>query len=195
MKLFEEKTTGLWTAIDFKHWKVKLQYWIVFLFMVIVSSICLFPPIWLFLSSFKDINEFLTVPPTIMPKSFDITKLADVWNSIAFGKYYANTMFMAVGDLFVCIMVTGLAGYVLSRLKPKGISLVFALIMWTMMLPNSISMVPLFMTFVDFPLIHANLTNTYIPMWLMSGANTFFILIFNVIINSKCTIKQLTTIV
>ena len=39
-------------------------------------------------------------------------------------------------------------------------------------------MVPLFMIFIDMPVIHVNLINTYVPMWLMAGANCFHIMMF-----------------
>ena len=85
---------------------------------------------------------------------------------------------MALGELVFCILSNGIAGYVISRLKPKGSALFFTIILWTMMLPSSISMVPLFMTFMDFPYLHVDLLNSYIPMWLMAGANAFYVLLF-----------------
>ncbi|MEG2670553.1 MAG: ABC transporter permease subunit, partial [Oscillospiraceae bacterium] len=35
-----------------------------------------------------------------------------------------------------------------------------------------------FMTFIDFPIFHVNLINTYLPMWMMAGANAFYIMLF-----------------
>ena len=51
-------------------------------------------------------------------------------------------------------------------------------ILWTMLLPNNVSQVPLFMTFTHFPVTGWNLSNTYWPMWLMAGANSYYILLF-----------------
>lgn len=56
--------------------------------------------------------------------------------------------------------------------------MIFTLITWTMLMPSSVSTVPLFMYFVDVPIIHVNLSNTYVPMWIMAGANAFYILMF-----------------
>ena len=39
-------------------------------------------------------------------------------------------------------------------------------------------MVPLYMTFVDMPLIHTNLTGSYMPIWMMAGANAFNVFLF-----------------
>lgn len=166
------------TSGDLKTLKGQLFYWIMFAMLILVSIVCLFPPLWVFLSSFKDIKEFLSIPPTIIPKSFHPEKLVEVWNLLNLGRYYWNSLFMALGDLFFAVVVNGLVGYVISRMKPKGSKLIFTLILWTMMMPTSVSMVPLFMSFVDVPYLGLNLTDTYWPMWLQSGANAFNIMMF-----------------
>ena len=178
MKAFEQKQTGLLTAFDFNKTSVKIGYWIMFSIVLIAAVISAFPPIWVFLSGFKDVKEFLSTPPTLFPHSFHPEKLVEVWRDLNFGRYYLNTLAAAGGDLAFCLVVNGLAGYVISRLKPKGSALVFTLILWSMMLPNSVSTVPLFMTFIDFPVLHISMVNTYFPMWLMKGANAFNVLLF-----------------
>ena len=47
----------------------------------------------------------------------------------------------------------------------------------SMMLPG-ISMVPLYMSFVDVPFLHVNLIGTYMPIWIMSAAVPFDIMLF-----------------
>ncbi|MEG2670391.1 MAG: carbohydrate ABC transporter permease [Oscillospiraceae bacterium] len=178
MKAFDEKQTGLLTSLDLKSLRSRIGYWCIVGFIVLVSIICIFPPLWVFLSSFKDVKEFLSIPPTIIPHSFHPEKLVEVWKSMNFGKYYINTFYLAIGELVFCIFFNGLAGYVISRLKPKGSMLFFSLVLWSMMLPTSVSMVPLFMTFIEFPIFHFSMLNSYFPMWLMAGANAFNVLLF-----------------
>ena len=91
---------------------------------------------------------------------------------------FLNTVYLAAGDIAFTVVFNGLAGYVLSRLKPKGSRLVFMVILWTMLLPNNVSQVPLFMTFTHFPVTGWDFSNTYWPMWLMAGANSYYILLF-----------------
>lgn len=174
----KEKATGFINAIERKNIKAKIVYWAMFAFLVIVSLICILPPIWIFVSSFKDTAEFLSLPPTLLPKHVNLSKLAAVWTKASLGKAYIATCEMVVGDLFFCLTICCLAGYMLSRLKPKGHKILFTIIFWTMLLPTSMNMVPLFATFVDFPILHVNLTDSFLPMWIMSGANAFNILLF-----------------
>ena len=85
---------------------------------------------------------------------------------------------MIIGSLIVEITFAATAGFVISKIKPVGAKLIFTLILWTMMMPTTLAMVPLFMTFIDLPVLHLNLMNTYFPMWLMAGANCFHIMMF-----------------
>ena len=64
-----------------------------------------------------------------------------------------------------------------------GSRVIEVLVFWSMLLPG-ISMVPLYMTFVDVPIIHVNLVGSYLPIWLMSGASAFNILLFRNFFNS-----------
>lgn len=178
MKAFKTKETGLITSLDFKQRHVRIGYWVMFAAVFIIAIIFLFPAAWIILSSFKDVKEFLSTPPTLLPHSFHPEKLAEVWNKMNISRSYINTMIVACGDMFFAIVINGLAGYVISRLKPKGSSLFFLLVLWSMMLPTSVSLVPLFMTFLDFPVAHFSMMDTYIPMWIMKGANAFNVLLF-----------------
>lgn len=149
-----------------------------YIILTILAVVCLFPPLWVFLSAFKNINEFLATPPTIIPRSFEPWKVIEAWKQANFGRAYLNTLCIGGVQLIINLLFNGLAGYSLSRLKPKGWKLVFMIITWTMMMPHSMNMVPLYMTFIDMPIIHVNLSNTYIPLYIMAGAQTFNILLF-----------------
>lgn len=175
---FNNKTYGIITALDFKQPKVKLLYYLILAFIVCVCLICVVPIIWLFVSCLKDIDEFLAVPPTFWPKELHPEKILEVWEDLEFGTYFINTGIMILGSLVGTIFLNGLAGFALSRLKPLGSTILFTLIMWTMMMPQTLNLVPLFKNFLDFTVFHFNLTDTQWPMWIISVANCMNILMF-----------------
>lgn len=154
------------------------MYWLLFSLMLLLAFICLAPPLWVMLSSIKDMKEFYQVPPTIIPRSFQVEKIVDTWNKLNFLKFYANTLVLAAGTIVFAVASNGIAGYVLSRLKPKGSKFVFLIILWTMIIPNSVSMIPLFKNIIKVPILHINLSNSFLPLWLMAGASAYFIVIF-----------------
>lgn len=180
---FSSKTQGLLNFADLKKPQFKLLYWSMFLIMFVISLVCLLPTVWVGLSGFKEVSEMYAVPPTLLPKSLNFGKVGQVWQKVNVLKYFTNSVMLIIGCWAVDIVVNGLAGYVLSRIKPIGSRLIETLVFWSMMLPG-ISMVPLYMTFVDVPVIHANLIGSYIPIWIMAGANAFNILLFRNFFNS-----------
>lgn len=173
---FEKKEFGIITKVELQHFKMKAIYWTMFAILAIVAAICLIPAIWVLSSGLKDTKEFYEM--TLIPKTFQPWKLAEIWNRFDFKMYYVNSLIQAVGEWAFCIVLNGLTGYVLSRLKPRGGFFVMTLVLVLMMIPNTISMVPLYKTLVKFPYFNFSLLNTYWPLWLSAGANCFNILLF-----------------
>lgn len=177
-KLSEAEFHGILTAKDLKQKRYKVGYALTCAFMIIYAVGVFIPILWLMLSGFKSVNEMYAVPATFFPKEIKLSKLVRVWNEMKFYKYYINTFVMAGGVVVFECSISGLAGYVLSRLKPKGSSVVFAVIFWTMLMPSTLRIVPLYMIFKDFPLLHINMLESFWPIWLMASANAFNIILF-----------------
>ena len=154
MKAFAKKETGIISSIEFRSAKTQLLYWSIFVVCLILAIICLFPVLWIMFSSLKDVSEFYSSPPTIIPKTFRPEKILTAWSQLNLGSYLRNTLIIATGRITFCIVATGLAGYVLSRLKPKGTKLVMRVLLWSMMLPGSVSLVSGYLQAVDFPYLH-----------------------------------------
>lgn len=173
-----KESYGMIFDMELKKPYVKIIHALFLIISVFLGALCLLPLVWLLFSAFKDTKEFLQIPPTFLPKKIDLNKLFSVWDEYYFGSAFINTGILAIGDIVFSIALNGLGGYVLSRLKPRGSRLVFMVILWTMLLPNNVSQVPLFMTFTHFPVTGWNLSNTYWPMWLLAGANSYYILLF-----------------
>lgn len=143
------------------------------LFICFFVGIILLLIIWMLFSAFKDTKEFLQVPPTLFPKKVELSKLADVWSRSSLGKAYINSFIVTIGQMVVQLGFCGLAGYVLSRLKPRGSRIVQTIVFWSILIPTNMCMVPLYITFVKYGLL-----NSYLPLWLMAGTNAFHTMLF-----------------
>ena len=86
MKRFEEKRDGVLTFADLRRPRAKIGYWIMFVMLLVVALICLIPPLWLFLSSFKTSTELMQIPPTLFPETFSLSKVATIWKTQQFLK-------------------------------------------------------------------------------------------------------------
>lgn len=177
-KKMYNKHEGMITTSDYKRPSVKIAYWSMVVFLILCSAMALLPILWAFLSGFKELSEYYSSSPSIFPKSIDLGKLWDVAEKLKLGPAFLNSMIMFAGCWVGEIIVGGIAGYTISRLKPKGSKVLFAVMLWTMMMPHTLTMVPMFMTWTDFPLIHMNYQNTWFPLWVPSMASIFNILLF-----------------
>ncbi len=172
-----EKTHGIMSSIDLKKPSNKLIYAIIVFILVVTCAASVIPIIWVLLSGFKSPSEIYKIPPSFFPDKIDLGKIALAWNQMKFYKTYANT-FIAAGGATAChLLISGIAGYVLSKLKPCGYKILFMLIFWSMLIPSTTSTVPIYMSLVKVPIIGINLSNSYIPLWLMF-INAFDIILF-----------------
>ena len=163
---------------DIKRPVYKMIYCLIIVFLVFMCMMTILPTVWIFASAFKNTKEFLQVPPTIIPRSFEPEKVVQVWKNINFFRYLKNSVILIAGDLACTIIFNGMAGYVFSKLRPTGSKLIYRLIFITMLLPTSMNMIPLYSSFVKFPILGINITGNFIPLWMMSAFSAFNIMLF-----------------
>ena len=87
---YDKKTDGAIRFFDIHSKKTKIFCVIIFILCLGIMVVSLFPAIWVFLSSFKDIKEFRR-NATILPESFNIQAYVKTWNDLKFLKYYVNS--------------------------------------------------------------------------------------------------------
>ena len=174
----DAQAMGIISKFDMQNPCVKVLYGLIWFFLILAVLLCFVPPLWCMTSALKDSREFFSVPATIIPRSFHPEKLWETWEMLNFGQAYINTVIVLCGSLVMSLVCNGMMGYVLSRLRPRGYKLVLSLVLWTLMLPQSVSQVPLFKNFLSLPILGINITESYLPMWLLAGANAFYVLIF-----------------
>lgn len=186
MNRFNEKPTGLLSSADLKTKSGKTIYWAFFAVLIIVCVISLFPALWTVLTAFKETQEiyssFTLFPKDMLPSNL-WRRLSESWTELKLAESFVNTIVLSIGNLAATLIVCGFGGYVLSKLKPKGSRIVFVLVVWTMMMPSQIRMVPNYIAMLHFPFAYdfgagVNLLDTFWPMWLGAAANAFNLILF-----------------
>lgn len=167
-----QKENGIVSKSDLKRTSVKLLYYVLFVICLIVTIASIAPPIWVFLSSFKDIKEF-TLDPSLLPKKFDFSKFVKTWNDLKFYKYYINSFYSVAGSIVCAIVFNGLLAYAISIIRPKGSKFVYTLILGSLMIPATTSVVTLFIN-----INKLGLNATFYPLWLLMGANAFYVVLY-----------------
>lgn len=178
MKWNKSMKYGILTNPDMKQKKYIILYGVIFVSLVIVMLINIFPVLWVLLSGFKDVQELYAMPVKFLPEHIELSKILKVWNEMEFSSVYLATFIMAAGSIAFEIVVSGFAGYVLSRLRPPGTKFTLKLLFWLILLPGTMRTVPLYLMFRDFPILHVNMTDSFWPIWLMAAAAPFNVILF-----------------
>jgi multiple sugar transport system permease protein len=115
------------------------------LLIYILAIITVAPFLWMILTSVKDLSEIFVYPPKWVPSVFHFENYVNAFKAAPFGRYYLNSMFVAVvvtlGQLITCSM----AAFAFARLRFRGRNLLFYLFLATMMIPYNVTMIPSFM--------------------------------------------------
>lgn len=110
-----------------------------------LAIITIAPFLWMVLTSLKDINEIIAVPPTWIPDTFKFANYKNAFEAAPFGRYYFNSVFVAImvtgGQLITCSM----AAFAFARIQFKGREILFYMFLGTMMIPFQVTMIPSFM--------------------------------------------------
>lgn len=103
------------------------------------------PFIWMLLTSTKSIGEILSYPPTFLPSGLHLENYTKSFEAAPFGRYYFNSIFVAVtvtlGQLITCSM----AAYAFARMRFWGRNVLFYIFLGTMMIPYQVTMIPSFL--------------------------------------------------
>ena len=169
---------GLISNINYKKTSNKVIYWTMIALLILVAVICILPVVWVLVSSLKSLDEFYSVPPTLWPKSFHFEAIPELFRQYDFIKLYWNTIKLCAGSIVFSIVINGFMGYSLSKLHVKGGAIVFSIVLATYMIPTTVCMAPVYKNITSFPVLGINLINTNWPMWLMAGANAYFVILY-----------------
>ena len=145
----------------------------VYAFFLIGSVIMIFPFVWMFLTSFKTVEESMVIPPTILPADWQSKNYGDAMASLPFFSLYKNTALMIFWRVVCAVLFSSMAGYAFAKLNFKGKNILFSLVLIQMMLPSQIFLTPQYQMLARF-----GLTNTIFALvfpGLVSAFGTFFL--------------------
>lgn len=122
----------------------KLEKSLVTLLMIVGGILVALPFIWMILSSLKMENEVISIPPTLFPHHLTFSHYLDLFQKMHFGVYLRNTLIIVALSVFGLLFNT-MAGYGFAKFHFKGKEIVFLLVLATMMIPNQVTMIPVYL--------------------------------------------------
>ncbi|HVW90882.1 MAG TPA: carbohydrate ABC transporter permease [Gaiellaceae bacterium] len=148
---------------------------IVLLVLLVVGG--LGPLLWLAKSAVMPTNDTITHPMSLFPHGAAWSNLRRAWVDVDVGRYFWNTIVIAIGSWLSQLLVATTGGYALSVLRPKYANLVTGLLLTTLFVPAVVLLVPLYIEIVHPPIVHHTFIDTYWAVWLPAGASAFNVVI------------------
>ena len=133
---------------------IKCVFW--YIGALIISLITVYPFLWMIATSFKPEAEIYSSSLSLFSENFSLANYTKVFDTIPFGRYFMNSLFLAVAGGLTNIFLGALAGYSFAKLKFKGRKTMFSLLLSSMMIPGVITMIPQFLVLKNFPLVGGN---------------------------------------
>lgn len=155
--------------------KRKIARILVYFLLTAGSILCLLPLFWMIRSSLMTNVEIFMVPIRWLPEVFQWKNYRDVFETLPFLKYYANSLTLVFFVVTGAVITSSLCAYGLSRVNWAGKKIVFTCIMGSMMLPAAVTIIPTFLMFRRVGLTNS-LVPLIIPAWLGGGAFYIFLL-------------------
>jgi len=136
------------------------------LVLVVVALLWLGPYAWMTLTSLRTLPEIIAAPAYPLPSSFQLGAYREVLESVPVGRYFLNTLAMALTIAFLQMALALPAGYALAKLHFVGKRAAFALVLACLLIPAQVTFVPVFTM-----LGAAGLVNTFGALVLPFGAS------------------------
>jgi multiple sugar transport system permease protein len=135
------------------------------------------PLLWLAKAAIMPTNDTISHPMSLFPHGAAWSNLSRAWVDVNVGRYFWNTIVIAIGSWLSQIVVATTGGYALSVLRPKYAKLVTGLLLTTLFVPAVVLLVPLYIEVVRQPIVHHTFIDTYWAVWLPAGASAFNVVI------------------
>ncbi len=124
--------------------KIHLGPWISTVILGFVAFLFLIPFVWMVSTALKPADEVFASPPSLIGSAIQFHNFADAWNYLPFGKFMINGLIVATIGTILNVFTSALAAYAFSRINWKGRSKVFFLYLMTLMVPQEVLIVPMF---------------------------------------------------
>lgn len=161
------------TVRQSKKWNQRLQNLAIHTILLLGAVIILFPVVWMISTSLKAPYQVKSIPPIWIPDPI-------VWENyinavtifpVPFWTFIYNSMFLSLANVVGSVISNTIIGFAFARLRFRGSNILFLIVLSTMMLPQQVTMVPVFILFSKLGWI-----NTYKPLIIPQFfGNAFFI--------------------
>lgn len=125
-----------------------------YLLMVLITLLVVFPFIWMLVLSFKTNSDILS-SPLALPKSLSLENYKNAFETLNFARLYGNTFFVCIISLVIELIITFFSSFVLSRMEFKNkkiVSIIYGFLIMGLSISPFILLFPVYKINVVFGL-------------------------------------------
>jgi multiple sugar transport system permease protein len=141
--------------------------------LTLVLLFFLTPFIWALLTALKPADEVFTTPPKPVGSRIVWSNFAEAWNYLPFGRFMVNGLIVSVGGTLVVLVSSTFAAYAFARLSFRGRDRIFLLYLSTLMIPQEVLVVPMFILMQQLGWV--NSYSALILPWAFTAFGTFLL--------------------
>lgn len=117
---------------------------IAYLLLSLGALAMIVPFIWMLSTSLKEPSQVFIYPPKWIPHSLAFKNYLKTWTLVPFGRFFINSLLVAVWVTFGQLLTSSLAAYSFARLRFPGRDTLFIIFLGTMMVPFQVTMIPVY---------------------------------------------------
>ena len=138
------------------------------LVIAIGAAAMIAPYVWLVVNSLKTVEDFSRHPYTLWPDPIDLTAYARAFTLGRVGIYLGNSFLYALVTTAAQLFLDSLAAFAFARMRFRGQTVTFSLLLATMMLPGAVTLIPTYLI-----VVHLGVADTRLGVMLPGFAGAF----------------------
>ena len=112
---------------------------------LIAGALIMFLPlVWSVSFSFGQPHEFFKLPPPVIPSAIRLDNYESVFQRVDFARFFLNSVAVTTCVTLAQLITCSMAGYAFARLRFPGKRLIFILFLASMMVPQHVTLIPVF---------------------------------------------------
>ena len=121
-----------------------------YVFLVIMALIVVFPFYFMLISSVKELAEYRLPVQTLWPNKIVMYNYVEAFQTANLATLFANTLYVGVVSTVLSLVITVITAFAFARLEFKGKNAMFAALLATMMIPGELFTITNYQTVSNF---------------------------------------------
>lgn len=152
-------------------WTRRLSFAIAIAFAIVM----LLPFALMVSTALKPHAYVLEIPPKLIPDPFTLDNFVTAWTSNNFARYFLNSSIVTVASTAISVVLAAMLGFAFARYSFPGRRLLFGALLFTMMVPGLVLLIPQFVLARNLGLLNSLWGLVIVYAVLNIGLNTFLL--------------------